>query len=39
MAELTLREDMPQTAHEHILTIKQAGNNLVLIINEALNAQ
>ncbi|MCL1958156.1 MAG: hypothetical protein FWF68_00995, partial [Spirochaetes bacterium] len=37
MAELALREDMPGTAHEHILTIKQAGNNLVSIINDILD--
>jgi signal transduction histidine kinase/CheY-like chemotaxis protein len=37
MAELALREDMPQTVHEHILTIKQAGNNLVSIINDILD--
>ncbi|MDR2575979.1 MAG: response regulator [Treponema sp.] len=37
MAELALREDMPQTVHDHILTIKQAGNNLVSIINDILD--
>jgi len=37
MAELALREDMPHAAHEHILTIKQAGNNLVSIINDILD--
>jgi len=37
MAELALREDMPQTVHEHIMTIKQAGNNLVSIINDILD--
>jgi len=37
MAELALREKMPQTVHEHILTIKQAGNNLVSIINDILD--
>jgi len=37
MAELALREDMPQTAHEHVITIKQAGNNLVSIINDILD--
>jgi signal transduction histidine kinase/CheY-like chemotaxis protein len=37
MAELALREEMPQTVHDHILTIKQAGNNLVSIINDILD--
>jgi signal transduction histidine kinase/CheY-like chemotaxis protein len=37
MAELALREDMPDTAHEHILTIKQAGANLLSIINDILD--
>jgi signal transduction histidine kinase/CheY-like chemotaxis protein len=37
MAELALREDMPHAAHDHILTIKQAGNNLVSIINDILD--
>jgi len=37
MAELALREDMSQTVHDHILTIKQAGNNLVSIINDILD--
>jgi signal transduction histidine kinase/FixJ family two-component response regulator/HPt (histidine-containing phosphotransfer) domain-containing protein len=37
MAELALRENMPQTAHEHILTIKQAGANLLSIINDILD--
>ena len=37
MAELALREDIPRAAHEHILTIKQAGNNLVSIINDILD--
>jgi signal transduction histidine kinase/CheY-like chemotaxis protein len=37
MAELALREDMPHAAHEHIHTIKQAGNNLVSIINDILD--
>jgi len=37
MAELALREDMPQIVHDHILTIKQAGNNLVSIINDILD--
>jgi len=39
MAELALREDMPQTVHDHIITIKQAGNNLVSIINDILDFQ
>jgi len=37
MAELALREDMSQTVHDHIITIKQAGNNLVSIINDILD--
>jgi len=37
MAELALRENIPQAAQEHILTIKQAGNNLVSIINDILD--
>jgi signal transduction histidine kinase/CheY-like chemotaxis protein len=37
MAELALREDMPDTAREHILTIKQAGANLLSIINDILD--
>jgi signal transduction histidine kinase/CheY-like chemotaxis protein/HPt (histidine-containing phosphotransfer) domain-containing protein len=37
MAELALREDMPDTAQEHILTIKQAGANLLSIINDILD--
>ena len=37
MTELALREDMPQSVHDHILTIKQAGNNLVSIINDILD--
>jgi signal transduction histidine kinase/CheY-like chemotaxis protein len=37
MAELALREKMPQIVHDHILTIKQAGNNLVSIINDILD--
>jgi signal transduction histidine kinase/CheY-like chemotaxis protein len=37
MAELALREDMPQTAREHIITIKQAGTNLLSIINDILD--
>jgi len=37
MAELALREDRHEIIHEHILTIKQAGNNLVSIINDILD--
>jgi len=37
MAELALRENMPDTVHEHILTIKQAGLNLLSIINDILD--
>jgi len=37
MAELALREELPQTVNDHILTIKQAGNNLVSIINDILD--
>jgi two-component system, sensor histidine kinase and response regulator len=37
MAELALRENMPNAAHEHIITIKQAGANLLSIINDILD--
>jgi len=37
MAELALRENLPDAAKEHILTIKQAGNNLLSIINDILD--
>jgi signal transduction histidine kinase/CheY-like chemotaxis protein len=37
MAELALREKLPAAAHEHILTIKQAGSNLLSIINDILD--
>jgi signal transduction histidine kinase/CheY-like chemotaxis protein/HPt (histidine-containing phosphotransfer) domain-containing protein len=37
MAELALRENMTDTAHEHIITIKQAGANLLSIINDILD--
>jgi signal transduction histidine kinase/CheY-like chemotaxis protein len=37
MAELALREDMPDAAHEHVITIKQAGANLLSIINDILD--
>ncbi|MDR2577626.1 MAG: response regulator [Chitinispirillales bacterium] len=34
MAELALREDLPPAAREHVLTIKQAGMDLLTIIND-----
>jgi len=37
MAELALRENMSNTAQDHILTIKQAGANLLSIINDILD--
>jgi len=37
MAELALREEMPQTVQGHILTIRQAGENLLSIINDILD--
>ena len=37
MAELALRDEMPNAAREHILTIKQAGANLLSIINNILD--
>jgi CheY-like chemotaxis protein/anti-sigma regulatory factor (Ser/Thr protein kinase) len=37
MAELALREDVPDAAREHILTIKQASLNLLSIINDILD--
>jgi len=37
MAELALREKMPNAAREHIITIKQAGNNLLSLINDLLD--
>jgi len=37
MAELALREDLSDTAREHIITIKQAGANLLSIINDILD--
>jgi signal transduction histidine kinase/CheY-like chemotaxis protein len=37
MSELALREDMPDAAHEHILTIRRAGANLLSIINDILD--
>ena len=37
MAELALRENIPNVAREHIITIKQAGNNLLSLINDLLD--
>jgi len=37
MAELALRENIPDTAREHVITIKQAGANLLSIINDILD--
>jgi len=37
MAELALREERREAAHEHIVTIKQAGANLLSIINDILD--
>ena len=37
MAELALREDMPNSARENIFTIKQSGANLLSIINDILD--
>jgi len=37
MAELALRENMADAAHDHIITIKQAGANLLSIINDILD--
>ena len=37
MAELALRSDSMDTAYEHILTVKQAGTNLLSIINDILD--
>jgi len=37
MAELALRENIPNSAREHIITIKQAGNNLLSLINDLLD--
>ncbi|MCL2218712.1 MAG: ATP-binding protein [Chitinispirillia bacterium] len=36
-AELALREDIPPAAYEHVFTIKQAGANLLSIINDILD--
>ena len=37
MVELALREDMSDAAREHNLTIKQAGTNLLSIVNDVLD--
>ena len=37
MAELALREDMPDAARGHVFTIKQAAVNLLAIINDILD--
>ena len=37
MAELALRETMSESAGEHVIMIKQAGNNLLSIINDILD--
>ena len=37
MAELALRENMANIAREHIITVKQAGANLLSIINDFLD--
>jgi len=37
MAELALREKLPNIAREHVVTIKQAGANLLAIINDILD--
>ena len=37
MTELALREDMPNSAREHIVTVKHAGANLLSIINDILD--
>ena len=37
MAELALRENIPTVVREHIITIKQAGNNLLSLINDILD--
>jgi len=37
MAELALRSDKMESAREHILTVKQAGTNLLSIINDILD--
>ncbi len=37
MAELALREPLPEPVYEHVLSIKQAGNSLLNIINDILD--
>jgi len=37
MSELAMRENIPDSAKEHILTVKQAGKNLLSIINGILD--
>ncbi|MCL2031183.1 MAG: response regulator [Oscillospiraceae bacterium] len=37
MAELALREEDPAGAQEHLLTIKQAGRNLLSVVNDVLD--
>jgi len=37
MTELALRDNVPPTAQEHIITIKQASTNLLAIINDILD--
>ena len=37
MAELALREELPASVYEQILTIKQSGSNLLAIINDILD--
>jgi len=37
MAELALRENMDDSVHEHVVTIKQASTNLLSIINDILD--
>jgi len=37
MAELALRKNMSDAVREHIITVKQAGNNLLSIINDILD--
>ena len=37
MTELALRSDKPENTREHILTVKQAGINLLAIINDILD--
>ncbi|MCL2633069.1 MAG: ATP-binding protein [Oscillospiraceae bacterium] len=37
MSELVLREDLPPQTYENVYTIKQAGNNLLTLINDILD--